>query len=54
MGKWKVRGERKGAARWRVNTLIQKYGGKCPVCEVMVTFDHLAPDQATVDHVVPR
>ncbi len=54
MGKWKVRGARKGATRWRVKNLIRKFGGKCPGCDVMVTFKHLAPDQATVDHVVPK
>ena len=53
MGKWKVRGARKGARRWRVKTLIQKYGGKCPGCDIMVSLTHDAPDQATVDHVVP-
>jgi 5-methylcytosine-specific restriction endonuclease McrA len=54
MGKWKVRGARKGARRWRVKTLIKKHRGKCVFCEVSVTWDHLADNQATVDHILPR
>ena len=54
MGKWKVRGARKGARRWRIKTLIAKHGGRCVKCEVAVTLEHLSPDQATVDHIIPR
>ena len=54
MGKWKKRGAQKAARRWRVKALINKFGGRCPGCQCMVTLTHDAPDQATVDHVVPK
>ena len=44
---------RKDAKRWVVKALIQKHGGLCVVCRVQVTFEHNAPNQATIDHIIP-
>lgn len=53
MGKWKKRGKLKGASRWRIKTLISKYGGKRCYCMVEVNLIHNHPEQATVDHILP-
>ena len=53
MGKWKKGAKPKGARRWRIKTLIKKHYGKCALCKTDVTLKHNAPDQATIDHMVP-
>jgi len=54
MGKYKKAGRWKGKRRWRVKALIKKHRGVCANCGCTVTLEHLAPEQATVDHIIPR
>lgn len=54
MGKYKKAGRWKGKRRWRIRTLIKKYKGVCASCGCVVSLEYNTPNQATVDHIVPR